>query len=264
MSRGFSLLEVLIALGLTALITTAILKAYVTQHQVYIEQDYAAAVQQNARAALDEIARHTRMAGNNLPLGLLPLGVANADPDTIVITYRTDECDTYLTNTMGTVTSPLECATDVSCFTDGGWAYIYEPDSGGGEWFQISTVDLGGKQLQHSGMALTKRYNVDAIVLTMEQIRFFVDQSDAANPTLMMQLPGQAPAIFADNVSDLQLRYRLKNGMVVDNPSMIEDIREVEIAITGRGQRAERDADGNRQYRSRTYTSSINLRNAGL
>lgn len=262
--RGFSLLEVLIALGLTAVITSAILRAYVTQHEAYLEQDDATAIQQSARAALDEIAKHTRMAGNNLPIGLQPLGVADANPDTIVITYRTDNCDTYLADTMTAVTSALECATAVDCFSDGDWAYIYEPDSGGGEWFQVSTVDLGAGLLNHDGMPLTKRYHTDAIVLTMDQIRFFVDQSNASNPTLMMQLPGQAPAIFADNVSDLQLRYRLKNGLMSNNPALVEDIREVEITITGIGQRVEPDADGNTQVRTRTYTSAVNLRNAGL
>ena len=261
---GFSLLEVLIALTLTAIVTSAILRAYLVQHTQYIAQDDATAVQQNARAALDEIARHVRMAGNNLPLGLQSLQVANSNPDTITIVYRVDDCDTYLADTMTSSSSVLECATAVDCFSDGQWAYIFEPDSGGGEWFQISAVDVGAKQLEHNGGPLSKAYHADAIVLTMEQIRFFVDNTtDAAHPQLMMQLPGQAAQPFADNISGFQLRYRMKNGMMVDLPPLIEDVREVEITVTGRSENPDPNSTNDR-YRFRTYSSSINLRNAGL
>ena len=262
--RGFSLLEVLIALTLTGIVTSAILRAYVVQHKSYMAQDDATAVQQNARAALDEVARHVRMAGNNLPLGLLPLQVSNSNPDTITIVYRVNDCDTYLADTMGTPSAVLNCATAVDCFSDGQWAYIFEPDSGGGEWFQISSVDVGAQQLEHSGMALSKAYHADAIVLTMEQIRFFVDQtSDVDHPMMMMQLPGQAAQIFADNISDFQLRYRMKNGVISDLPPLIEDVREVEITITGRSESPDPES-ANERYRLRTYSSAVNLRNAGI
>jgi prepilin-type N-terminal cleavage/methylation domain-containing protein len=263
-SAGFSLLEVLIALTLTAIVTTAILRAYTVQHKQYMEQDDATAVQQNARAALDEIARHVRMAGNNLPLGLNALEMTNADPDTITIIYRVDDCDTYLADTMASTNSVLECASAVDCFSAGQWAYIFEPDSGGGEWFQVSAVNVGGKQLEHDGGPLSKIYHADAIILTMEQIRFFVDNTtDAAHPQLMMQLPGQAPQPFADNISGFELRYRMKNGMVVDQPPLVEDVREVEITVTGRSENPDPESADDR-YRTRTYTSSVNLRNAGL
>lgn len=262
--RGFSLLEVLIALTLTAIVTSAILRAYTVQHKQYMAQDDATAVQQNARAALDEIARHVRMAGNNLPLGLNPLQVTNANPDTITIVYRVDDCDTYLADTMASAASVLECATAVDCFSAGQWAYIFEPDSGGGEWFRISGVNTGSRQIEHDAAPLSKTYHADAIVLTMEQIKFYVDNTtDASHPQLMMQLPGEAAQPFADNISGFELRYRMKNGMVVDQPPLVTDVREVEITVTGRSENPDPES-ANDRYRFRTYTSSVNLRNAGL
>ncbi len=60
---GFSLVEVMIALLLSAVVTTAAFKAYVDQHKNYLIQDDITNIQQNARASLDELSRQIRMAG---------------------------------------------------------------------------------------------------------------------------------------------------------------------------------------------------------
>lgn len=264
-SRGFSLLEVLIALGLTALITSAVLTAYWNQHRNYIVQDDVTSIQQNARAGIDELSRHIRMAGNDLPLGLDPIIASNTDPDTITIRYRINDCDTYLSDPMPQPSAELKCATDISCFEDGQWIYIFEPDSGGGEWFEITEVQAAAFHIQHNTMVLSKSYNADAILLSMEQLKFYIDNTtDPDHPTLMIQVPGQPPAIFADNITDLQFQYRLKNGLVTDEPILVEDVREVLIGVTGRSARPDVELTTDDRYRYRSYASSVNLRNVGI
>ncbi len=137
---GFTLLELLIALALTGFVTAAIFKLYVSQHKHYITQTDVADIQQGARAAIGEMSRQIRMAGYQLPLGLNAIEASNTNPDTVTVTYRSSDCETYLAAAMTQPTSELECATSVSCFKEGEWAYIFEPDSGGGEWFEISGV----------------------------------------------------------------------------------------------------------------------------
>ncbi len=264
---GTSLIEVLIALFLTGVITMSIMKLYVTQHNNYIVQDDVTAIQQNARASIDEMTRQIRMAGHQLPAGLEAMEFSDSDPDTITITYRHDACDTYLSSKMPNSSAELKCGSDVSCFEDGQWVYIFDPDSGGGEFFEITHVQTGSNHIQHNTMTLSRAYDEDALLLSMSRVKFYVDNTtDTDHPKLMVETPGLGPQIYADNITDLQFRYRLSNGNIVDEPVLVEDVREVLISVSGRGQNPdyELSTDEDDHYRSRTYSSSVSLRNVGL
>ncbi|MCK4606186.1 MAG: prepilin-type N-terminal cleavage/methylation domain-containing protein [candidate division Zixibacteria bacterium] len=261
--RGTSLLEVMIALVITGIVTAAILKAYVSQHKGYLIQEDVSDIQQNVRASIDELVRHCRMAGYDIPLGLPAIITANTDPDTITLTYRTGNCDTYLSSAMPQPSAELKCGTDVSCFYDGQWVYIFEPDSGIGEWFEITHVQADAKHIQHNTMVLSRKYGADALLLAMTQIKFFVDTTDSDHPNMMIQMAGQTPQVYAENISDLQFQYRMKNDQIVDETLLPGDIREVLISVSGRSREPDPDLDEN-PYRERTFATSVFLRNVGI
>jgi Tfp pilus assembly protein PilE len=265
--RGTTFLEVMIALLIMGVVTTAIFKLYITQHKNYMTQDDITTIQQNVRASIDELSRHIRMAGYDLPVGLPPIAAANTNPDTITITYLSSGCDTYLSSAMPQPSSELKCATDVSCFYDGEWVYIYEPDSAIGEWFEITQVQVSAKHLQHNTMDLSRKYGVNALVLAMMQIKFFVDQTtEPDHPNLMLQIMGQTPQVFAEDITDLQFQYKMKNGNVVDVPTVIDNIREVMISVSGRShtQDVELAENPDDQYRQRAFSTTVYLRNVGI
>jgi len=265
--RGTSFLEVMIALLILGVVTTAIFKLYITQHKNYLTQDDITTIQQNVRASIDEMSRHIRMAGYDLPLGLPCIVAANTDPDTITITYLSDGCDTYLASAMPQPSAELKCATDVSCFYDGQWVYIYDPDSAVGEWLEITHVQEAALHLQHNTMTLSRRYQANALVLAMSQIKFFVDNTtDPDHPNFMVQIMGQTPQVFAEDITDLQFQYCMKNGAVVDVPTVIDNIREVSISISGRSHKpdAELAEELENQYRQSTFSTSVYLRNVGV
>ena len=257
--RGTSLLEVLVALAITGVVTMAMFKAYVTQHRQYLVQEEVADIQQNVRASIEEISKHVRMAGYELPLGLEPIVPGNTNPDTITIVYFANGCETFLSNPMPQPSAELKCGSDVSCFADGDWVYIFEPDSSIGEWFEITHVQTGSNHIQHNTMVLSRKYGANSQLFAADRVKFFVDTSDTMHPSLMIQSGGRPPAIYAENVSDLQFQYRMKNGMVVDNPVIIENIREVLISVTARAARADAELDDT--FRQRTVSTSVNLRN---
>ncbi len=260
-NAGFSLLEVLIALAIMGVVTTAILRAYITQHQNYMVQDDVRTVQQSARAAIDELTKQIRMAGYGVAVQMDPIIAANTNPDTITIMYQTEDCDSYLSVDMASVVSDIQCATAVDCFDAGDWIYIFEPDSGGGEWFELSNVQTGAQLLQHGAHPLSRPYGADAIVLKMYQVKFYIDNvTDTASPALMVEMPGQAPVKYAENISDLQFQYRLSNGLIVDVPPLVEDVVEVLITVTARSANPDYTTDS-AFYRLRTYESSVNVRN---
>lgn len=263
--RGSSLLEVLIALALTGIVTLAIMNTYVVQHENYLVQDDVTTMQQSARSSIDELTRQIRMAGHQLPIGLHPIEAANTDPDTITVTYHGNDCDTYLAEAMPLPSAELKCGSDISCFYDGQWVYIWEPDSAKGEWFEITEVQTGSSHLQHNTMSLSRKYGPNSQVLVLNRVKFYVDHTTAPdNPKLMVQVNNDPAQPYADHITDLQFRYRLDNGTTVDEPVLITDIREVQIEITAGSTMVQAGDGGDQKVKDRTYASSVNLRNIGL
>jgi len=263
-TRGVSLVEVMIALVLTGIVTIAIMNTYVTQHENYLVQDDVVNMQQTARACLDELSKQIRMAGHHVPLGLPAIVAANTNPDTITITYQGNDCETYLSDPMPITSAELKCGTDLSCFLPDRWVYIYEPDSAVGEWFKISEVQNGSGHLQHRYVPkeLSRCYGANSQILALNRVKFYIDNiTDPANPQLMIQLGGEPAVPYAEHIPDLQFRYRLTNGSIVDVPVLVNDIREVLITISAGSTRPQFDGQ---QTKERTYTSSVNLRNIGV
>jgi hypothetical protein len=259
---GISLLEMLVALFLSGIVTAAIFELYIAQHKNWNIQDDVTNIQQNARAAIDELTRQVRMAGHELPLGIPPIEAYDTNPDTIVVNFSAGGCDAPIEHTMPLPSSELRCdGHDVSCFYDGMFAYIFHPDSGGGEFFEISLVQVGSSHIQHNKWPLSKCYEKGSIILALNRVKYFIDNTtDSLHPNLMLELPGRAPQVYAENIDDLQFRYTMKNGMVVDVPPIPSDVREVEIILSARSEKPDIDFPDN-PYRRRTYTTKVNLRN---
>lgn len=262
---GTSFLEVMIALAIMGVVTTGIFELYISQHKNYLIQDDITTIQQNVRASVDEIARHCRMAGFDLPLNLDAIEGYDTNPDTIVLVYQTNDCETKLSAPMPQPSAELKCEDDVSCFEDGDWVYIFEPDSGGGEFFEITHVQHGSKHLQHNTMPLSRVYSADAQVLMLTFVKFYVDTTtDPSTPCLMMERPGTGPQVFAEDISDLQFQYRMKNGALFDVPLSIDDTREILISVTGHSSNPDYEMPGSDTLRYRTFNTSVFLRNVGL
>ena len=69
-NAGMSLIEMLIGLFLAGLVTASVFEVYINQHKNWMIQDDVTNIQQNGRAAIDELSSQLRMAGHELPLGI--------------------------------------------------------------------------------------------------------------------------------------------------------------------------------------------------
>lgn len=257
--RGWSLVEVLIALSVLGVVSAAIMKSYVVQHENYMTQEDISYVQQSARSAIEELTRQIRMAGYGVPEGVDAIIARDGNPDSIEVWYQVDNCDSYLSAAMAMTTSPLTCA-NVTCFVAGERLYIYEPATDTGEWFVITSIDPTTKQVGHTA-PLSRLYAANSFVLRMNQVRFFIDNvTDPEHPKLMMRQGNGVAQVFADNIVDLQLQYRLENGTKVDLPPLSKDIRDISIKVTGRSAQANPD-DQDEPYRLKSYNSTVNVRN---
>jgi type IV pilus assembly protein PilW len=87
--RGFTLLELLVGMAISALVMTAIYATFKNQHEMYINQGIIVSAQQNLRAGMLFMEREIRMAGCD-PLGTAGAGIRVADANSISFTldYR--------------------------------------------------------------------------------------------------------------------------------------------------------------------------------
>ena len=72
--RGFSLIELLIAMALGLIVVTSLASAFISQRKTYDVQEQITAMVQEARAALDMISREVKMAGYD-PTGVGIVGI---------------------------------------------------------------------------------------------------------------------------------------------------------------------------------------------
>lgn len=83
-SKGFTLVELLVALAIVGVASAAIIGLFISQNRSYVVQDETVTVQQNVRAGIDFLTRELRMAGYDptsstggagLTFGFFPGGV---------------------------------------------------------------------------------------------------------------------------------------------------------------------------------------------
>ena len=96
--NGFSLVELLVAMAITAVVMTAVFKIYTTQQDSYLLQEQVAEMQQNGRIAKYVMTKEIRMAGYD-PTGLAKAGFISAGGEIIHFTMD-------ITDEDGTITVP--------------------------------------------------------------------------------------------------------------------------------------------------------------
>ncbi|HJP17478.1 MAG TPA: prepilin-type N-terminal cleavage/methylation domain-containing protein [Nitrospinota bacterium] len=61
--HGFTLIEMMIAMGITLLVMSGVYEVFTSQQKAYTTQERVAEMQQNVRVAMDMMSRNIRMAG---------------------------------------------------------------------------------------------------------------------------------------------------------------------------------------------------------
>jgi len=91
-SRGFTVVELLVALGLAAVVFGLIVSFFANMGRSTTTQNAAAAAQQTARAGVDFMAQELRLAGLD-PLSSAGAGIEEISPAGIKIRFTSDSCN---------------------------------------------------------------------------------------------------------------------------------------------------------------------------
>lgn len=263
---GFTVVELLIAVFLAAIVTSAAMALYITQHKQLLVQDEISDMQAGVRAATSELATKIRMAGYRVPDPGISIRAANNNPDSIAIAFDTGEVgDVRLSAAMTSVSAELQCnGYSLAGISVNDWLYIYDPTARVGEYFLATTVQTSPPRIQHTGMNFSRNYPLGSQLFKIRRYKYYIDNTtDANHPSLMIQVDNQAAQVFAEDITNLNITYKLSSGAIVDIPPVADMIREVLITVSARTDRSDSEFSA-RNYRARSLSTRVKVRNLGV
>ncbi len=264
-NKGFSMIELLVVLVLSSILMAAFYRAFIGQQRSSALQDQVVEMRQNIRAGLDRMTREIRMAGygggileafgnvNSFTNIITPVNGPNHDSVTILM------ADEVVKLSQNAVTGSNQLVLNVSngnelldtskrkylCL-NGQNNYFVNTVTG-------NTVTLATPLLEdhliNESVALVKAITYKILPGTTNLVR---DENAGAGPQML-----------AEGVEDLQLRYTVAHGSLVDAPGTPSEIRAVDVTVIARTETTDPQYAGD-GYRRQRLTCNMEVRNLGL
>lgn len=159
--RGFTLIELMISLAITAAIVTAGYTILTSTHKATLANERAVGTQQNARVAMELIARDIKQAGFGMPMAPnLPVGgtAGNCAPGGTTAAIRPVDNNPALPLTAVNDTGPDSISVIVPRTNPANGAYAgwvlanAAPVPGGGSFTQITLTNTAVNEMRNEGM----------------------------------------------------------------------------------------------------------------
>ena len=267
-NKGLTLLELIVALAISALLVAAVYRTFVSQQKTFTVQEQVVEMQQSARVSITRIMDEIRMAGFGNVAMVLPVSVSGRNfpriinPDTpavgaltVISAMGEGVMITGIPSQNQITLSKLADDQGQPLFDTGDRRYL---SVGGLESYTISAIDTDTKTVTLNGPL---KYNHIANRTLVFGIRALTYQ--VVNEAGMMTLEwedntGRGLQPVADDIENLQFEYLDAAGNPVANPS---DIRRIRVVVTARTDRPDPDLKDGDGHRRRQIASNIYLRN---
>ncbi len=274
--KGLTLLELLVAMAISAVLIAAIYRTFIGQHRTYTAQEQVVDMQQNARVAINRMMREIRMAGfGNVGDVLEPGGVngftdiitPNNDSITIVGGFR--QISTLAADAEGGQNKiTLANAQHASEF-DGAIHHQYI-SIGGLESNTVQSV-TGADLTLDPNYPLKLTHPAGTPIFKIHAIRYGI-RDDAGVPVLFRDLYPNTVSTQRDTVAENIESVRFEYFDAIGNPTAVPaNIRMVKVTVHARTSfpdlEFKSDAEfkvGVGGFRRRTIASNILVRNMGV
>ncbi len=270
--KGITLIELLVALGISSLLLAGIYRTFINQQKTFVVQEQVADMQQNMRAAIDHMMKEIRMAGFGNLSKVMPVTIGITTYNNVV-NWNTPTAGalTILSATGGIATltasasegqnqitvSTLTDASGNSLFDTGNKKYI---SVGGLESYVITSIDNGTKTITLNG-SLAYNHPLETPVFNIRALSYQVASVNGIPTLLRDENMGDGALPQADGIDNLQFTYLDAAGNPTANPP---DIRIIRVTLTARAERQDPDLKNGDGYRRRQIASNIHLRNMGI
>ena len=253
-NRGVSLLELMITVAILVFVIAAILYCFTFQNQAAIVQAQVVESQQNARIAVDSLAKDIRMAGFGMPIVSL-FNINGFEHAITAVNNDTNAGNTILdgTDQITVITGYRQVSTLSSAapqgasqitlvsggdkFNDTTKKYVCIDGITSGDTYEIASRSGDTLTLTYS---LTRGYKAGALVFLVKSITYSVNTDFE-----LTRNEGWGAQPLAFNIEDLQLAYQLSDGAwtatiggagTVAPPTIdqLDNIRAVRINVLSR------------------------------
>ncbi|RMG57704.1 MAG: prepilin-type N-terminal cleavage/methylation domain-containing protein [Deltaproteobacteria bacterium] len=277
--KGFTLVEILVALTILGLALAAISITFQSQSKSFSIQEQVSSMQIGGALALSRIAQEVRMAGYGVPAGTSPItGIsdgAGGGPDSFTIVANL-QASTFLSSDAAANANsvPVEDVTQFSNVSAGTELTILDPLRNLIETNSFASYDAGTSRITLQNNLSAQVPEGSYIGVSPENITYSIDSSDPNHPFL-----SRNGDVMAADIEDLQVAYGEDDNLdglvdawrnVPNNPGNILAVR---ISIVARSRYPEQGASyslngvengrnfGPDGYRRRVYTTTVKLRN---
>lgn len=263
--NGFSLVELLIAMSILAVITAAIFSLYNNQYRVtHIESDVVD-VQQNLKTALDSFTRDARMAGFMVTGGTSP--ITSAIANSVVFTTASSSGDAARIDvslsanvTSGTaITFTVASPGQLASFDPGNIVRIVDPGEKNqpvNAYYTVSAKDITvpSVTLNPNGTATNVTFKRGFLIVKTapgtsdtfpNTVQYCVGPAAGCAPAVttcpagqncLMRIVNGAPdndSVVSTNIQALQFSYLLDDGTEAAAPADPSLVRSLRVSITG-------------------------------
>jgi len=292
-SNGVTLIELLVALVISAILVAGIYRTFIHQQRSYAAQEQIADMQQNVRVAINRMIREIRMAGfggkNENTSGKNDIttvfGNVNGFIDIINAVDNSPRADNVGNSDEVTVVGAFERQGRLDQNANAGdatIAIIYDDagkkfDTGVRKYLCINGRD-NYEVTAEAGNVLTikpslrRTYTVrdgagaliqpETPVFLVRAIQYGLRVDAKGIPVLFRdQNTGAGRQTVAEYIEDLQFRYVLADTTVVDIPANPQDVRGVRITIQARTRMRDPQLKDGVGFHKRTLNTYVDLRN---
>jgi Tfp pilus assembly protein PilW len=253
-----TVIELLIALVLSSILTAVLYRAFISQQKAYSVQDRVAEMQQYARVAIGQMTKEIRMAGYG---GDMLSVFGNINGFTNIISPESNAITIILADEVGVLKQNTAKGANQLRVTN---AKIFNPDKkkylclNGLNNYSVRSVAEDTVVL---AAPLTEGHPINQPVYLVKAISYYLGQSGGKTVLRRNENTGGGGQPLADNIESLEFAYFDAGGDVTANPA---DIRMVKVTVTAKTEMSDPEYKGGDGYRRRTLSSHIRVRNMGL
>ncbi len=284
-SKGVTLIELLIAMVISAILIAGIYRTFIHQQKTYATQEQVADMQQNVRVAINRMMREIRMAGfggkneningNNDIINVF--GAVNGFAN--IINAENDVVEDGITHDRITVVAAYTQIATIAAAVNAGSNTLTVNYTGGTQFdddtrkymcvngrYNYEVVPAAGNTVTLAKpAALNESHLAGEPVFLIRAIRYGLRVDSKGVPVLFRDLyPNTANTqrdSVAEYVEDLQFRYILADTTEVDVPGNPRDVRGVRITIQARTRLSDPELKEAGGFRKRTLNTYVDLRN---
>jgi len=283
--KGLTLIELLVAMAISAVLIAAIYRTFIGQYKTYTVQEQVVDMQQNARVAINRMMREIRMAGFGNVSSVLPIVTIDGTFNNIINPSNDKDNIKGQHDDQITIIGAFEKVSVLVTDHAAGANIIqlstlskddFDPDSnkkyvciGGLESYTVTNVDEGGKRITLNG-SLVNSHKDGTPVFKIKAITYKLNLQKGI-PVLEREdnTDGGGGQDIAENIENLQFKYILDDESESDSPADASKIRLVRVTVNARTPMPDIEIrkEGElvkEEYRRRTISSNILVRNMGV